>query len=122
MVVLALIVGCTDRETPTSPLAARPANRTIVDGARGGDLNFFWLPPTVGVAPALTGPFDDGTLDQLAVEVCQLNAAGACTGELVERMTSTGQPAPQRIKPDTRDENYPSMDDGPESRRCRSVL
>jgi hypothetical protein len=106
MVVLALVVGCTDRETPTSPLTVRPAARTIVDGARGGDLNFFWLRPTVGVEPAPTGPFDDGALSQLAVEVCQLNAAGACTGDLVERMTPTGTPVPQRIQIDARSENY----------------
>ena len=88
---------------PRSRASGEPHNRRW---RRGGDLNFFWLPPTVGVAPALTGPFDDGALDQLAVEVCQLNTAGVCTGELVERMTSTGQPVPQRIKLDTRDENY----------------
>jgi len=35
-----------------------------------------------------------------------LNAAGACAGELVERMTSTGTPVPQRIQLDTRDESY----------------
>ncbi len=106
MVVLALVAGCTDRESPTSPIAPRAASRTISDGAHGANPNFLWLPPTVGVEPAQTGPFDNAALEQLAVEVCQLNAAGACAGELVERMTSTGTPVPQRIQLDAHDEFY----------------
>ena len=106
LLVLTVAVGCSDRAIPTSPIAARGSQRTIVDGVRGGDLNFLWLTPTVAVEPAHTGPFDDGALDQLVIEVCQLDAAGACTGPLVEQMTSSGNPVPSRIKIDTQNEFY----------------
>ena len=106
LLMLTLAVGCSDRDVPTSPIGARGSQRTIVDGVRGGDLNFLWLPPTIGAEPAHTGPFDDGALDQLIVEVCLLDAGNACIGPLVERMTSSGNPVPSRIKIDTDRENY----------------
>ena len=76
------------------------------DGATP-DPDFFWLPPTVPTAPLPTGPFDDTALDRLAVEVCELDAAGACVdGPPIVRFTATSTPAPSRIAVDAVSESY----------------
>src|SRR5262249_5001850 len=89
----------------TAPRIPRAARLTIVDGAHGGNVNFSWLPPTVPTPVAATGPFDATALAGLAVEVCELTASGQC-GTLVERMTSVGNPVPQRIELDAAGEFY----------------
>jgi len=80
MVVLALVAGCTDRESPTSPISPRAPSRTISSTTTHSSSS--------------------------RVEVCQLNAAGACAGELVERNDLDWTPVSQRIQLDTRDESY----------------
>jgi hypothetical protein len=68
-----LLVSCADQpRTLTGPHSAGSPLGAIVDGARGGDPEFFWLPPTVPAAPAMTGPFDATALSGLVVEVCEL--------------------------------------------------
>jgi hypothetical protein len=102
---ITLLVSCTDDRGPTGPTSVTSISRQISDGARGGQLDFFWLPPTVETSPTFTGPFDANALDQLVVEVCQLSA-GACSGPPIERMTSEGTPVPARIRLDADGEYY----------------
>src|SRR5262245_63958524 len=75
--------------------------------ARAANPDFFWLPPTVPVASAPTGPFDATLLDELVVEVCELGPSGDCVaGPPIERFTSVGTPVPTRISLDERREFY----------------
>ncbi len=90
--------ACAD--DPISPhVAAVPAPLpAILDAARGGSPEFYWLRPTVATAPAFSGAFDAGALAELAVEVCRLNTNGSCAGSAVERFTSTSLPAASQLR------------------------
>jgi hypothetical protein len=105
LLTLTLIAGCFGRDSITDPRRPRAAQRTIVDGSHGGNINFFWLPPTVSSPVAATGPVDATALPDLVVEVCELDAKSQCSA-LVTRMTSTGTPVPQRIALDASGESY----------------
>lgn len=88
-------------------VVAGPTSAAIVDGPRGGDPDFMWLPPTVPDMPEFTGPFDGSLLDALAVEVCELSATGACVaGPPLERFTAFSQPVPARLTVDPAGESY----------------
>lgn len=64
---LLLLSACGSPAEPTA-LAAPHTRSAISQG-----LHFFWLPPTVPVTPAFTGPFASGLLTQgLRVDVCEL--------------------------------------------------
>lgn len=108
LLVVDLLSSCVDQgKTITGPRAGEPARRAIVDEARGGQPEFFWLPPTVPAAPTLTGQFDATALSQLVVEVCELDAGNGCVaGEPLERFTEDGTPVPQRITVDAVGEFY----------------
>ena len=68
--ILALLAGllsCTDQARMTGLRPSALPAHVIVDEARGGQPEFFWLPPTVPTAPTTTGAFDAGALAELAV-------------------------------------------------------
>ncbi|MGH7713744.1 MAG: hypothetical protein ACREOG_20845, partial [Gemmatimonadaceae bacterium] len=71
---VAIFLGCSDQPTelPRS-LPAVPAF-TILDGARGGNARFFFLPPMVP-APTYTGTFDASQTP--VVQICEL-AGSSC--------------------------------------------
>ena len=102
----ALIVGCSNDLTSPRGEAPLPLP-AILDGARGGTPEFFWLSPTVGSPPSFSGVFDGGALTSLAVEVCALNeAATGCAGPVLERFTSTSVPVASRLRVDPVSEFY----------------
>jgi hypothetical protein len=106
LLAFVIVAGCSDRELPSSPIVSGAPLLSIADGARGGHPEFFWLPPTVPTAPAASGSFDAGALGELAVEICQLDGDGQCTSPLLERLTSTSMPIPERVQLDAQREYY----------------
>jgi hypothetical protein len=107
LVFAGLLSSCTDQAGMTGLRPNAAPVHAIADEATGGHPEFFWLPPTVPVAPATTGPFDAGALSELTVEVCELDAANACiAGGPLERFTESGNPVPQRITVDPEHEFY----------------
>ncbi len=83
-----LLTSCTDQTEPTVPETNAPVELAISDANRGGNPDFFWLPPTVTNLPKSTGQFDAAVLNQLVIEICQLNTAGQCTGPVIQRFAA----------------------------------
>ena len=84
-----LVVACEGPSGPSSEStqAARPA-ASISDGAHGGNVHFFWLPPLVST-PAYSGTFD-GSLSPV-VEICEWAGVG-CVVPLLARFTADDGP------------------------------
>lgn len=59
--------------------------------------DFFWLPPTVPVAAAATGPFDPDALADLEIDLCELGAQGTCIGRPVAHFDADGVPLLGRL-------------------------
>ena len=102
---VALVTACDTAETPTGSVDPL-ASLDIVDGPRGGNPDFAWLPPTVGEAPDFTAPFDATALDDLQVDVCLIGTDGVCKEPLVASFTSKSRPVPSRIQLDEKTESY----------------
>jgi hypothetical protein len=75
LIALGLLAGCT--EQPTEPGTSPPAF-AILDGARGGNPEFYFLPPMVP-APSYSGTFD--ATQSPVVTICEL--AGTTCGTTV---------------------------------------
>jgi len=103
---LAFLGGCVQEDSPTWPDVEPVATLDIVDGPRGGNPDFAWLPPTVPGASEPTAPFDATALDDLRVEICLLGEEGVCKEPLVAAFTSKSFPVPSRIRLDQGTESY----------------
>lgn len=78
LAAVAAIVGCRDSKPPTD-LSAPDPSKTILDGAHGGNKDFFFLPPMVS-NPANDPNYEAGAFNatlgpRLTVEICQLQGA-----------------------------------------------
>lgn len=74
----AAFLGCRDSKPPTD-LAAPDPSQIILDGAHGGNKDFFFLPPMVA-SPISNPNYEPGAFNPtlapaLTVEICQLQAA-----------------------------------------------
>lgn len=63
------LVGCSDADMPTPPVAAPSVSFAVSDGAHGGNEWFYFLPPLVD-NPSYTGEFNPNVLP--SVDVCEL--------------------------------------------------
>jgi hypothetical protein len=73
-VAAVLVLGCQDREQPTSPSAGR-ISAALSDGDHGGNTHFYFLPPLVP-QPSYSGTFNP-SLKPL-VEICHLTTDPNC--------------------------------------------
>ena len=80
LATIALTMACHDTRQPTEPLTS-PTNPSglISDGAHGGNIDFFFLPPMVS-DPSSNANFEAGQFNPtlapaLTVEICQLQAS-----------------------------------------------
>lgn len=69
VVMLLVLAGCVDTN-PVDPSYAPTPSLAILDGANGGNPDFFFLQPTVDVAPEIEGTFNPDLLP--TVRVCLL--------------------------------------------------
>ena len=81
----AVVLAACSPDATSSPLLAPLPTQAILDGARGGDPGFFWLPPIVPV-PGNSGPIDETAT--VAVEVVELQS-----GRVAARFATGGGPA-----------------------------
>ena len=92
VVAVLAVFGACEQPVATSPLIGARPSAAIADATRGSVTDFYWRAPTVPSNPVTSGSFDAGALNQLAVEICQLNASQtACTGSVTARYTSSGK-------------------------------
>jgi len=78
LVAVALVMACNDARQPTSPTAPTNPSEIILDGAHGGNKDFFFLPPMVplpiGNPDFELGKFNNTLRPALKIEICELKA------------------------------------------------
>lgn len=93
IILLAAATAC-DSSPTDAPFDAVPIGgthaATVLDATTGGTPGFYFLPPTVPTTPAYSGTFDGSLLPELSVEVCELDAAGACPAAPIVTYSATG--------------------------------
>ena len=79
LVSAALVMACNDARQPGSPTAPDNPSGIILDGAHGGNKDFFFLPPMVsnpsGNPNFEPGQFNGTLAPRLTVEICQLQTS-----------------------------------------------
>ena len=104
--VSALAIGnCSDR-TLSAPEDRKPATPpapqfAISDAAHGGNVHFFWLPPTVGHPGSFNGPFDGSQSPE--VHICDLSSCGTMH---VATFTTTSGSGSEVVRVVLEDEHY----------------
>lgn len=102
--LLLLALACRDWvQAPTSPVPRNPGAPSfeILDGAHGGNVHFYFLPPLV-TSPTATGIFDGS--ETPTVVVCQL--AGTACGPIVAQFSMTSGTGSEVIRVDATDQLY----------------
>jgi hypothetical protein len=94
-ILLGLLAGCTEHSTEPSALGQNTPSFAILDGARGGDPRFYFLPPMVP-PPSYSGTFDASRSP--VVHICELS--GTTCGATVATFSGTA------VKLDIADEAY----------------
>jgi hypothetical protein len=97
---LSVVLACVDHSSPTGPTSrGAPASPSSVisDGAHGGNVDFFFLPPMVpnpvGDPNYEAGRFHEGLAPRLTVEICLLQGPPVdADGEPVETDCVAGEP------------------------------
>lgn len=86
-----ILSGCLD---PQNTLLGPPDDLAfaVSDAANGGRAGFYFQPPVASVG-TYAGTFDATLLPVLAVRVCPIDGAGACTGPDVAELTASSSPA-----------------------------
>ena len=91
-----LAASCADPHSPTAPpIVEAPSFSMTEDYGTGGLPGFAFRPPVAD--DEVTGEFDDGLLDLLAVEICEWSD-GACAS--VVRTITQESPLPARLRTD----------------------
>src|SRR5947199_583431 len=76
---LAVALSCENDSRVTSPRSPSGPSKIILDGAHGGNKDFFFLPPMV--PPPLNNPdfelgkFNNALRPSLTIEICELDLA-----------------------------------------------